>query len=452
MSAQAKAIRKQTAQHDLFNRLHSIAADEAFVRQVAHDWYEDRFDVIANQRCGNWYCDPSTSATAYAYFKSTDGHTNNWDFNLRRSNLPFATIAADRGGVILVDSTRRGKRMPDALSKTVPVWCTVINRAVGAMDPTLYLPPSIVSPSEASQIEDRLQGWVDALKASSLPLPKLAKPLRPFFIHPATSRPPEIPEDPPYIPIICLSASRQGDVPSATRVGTRTVGFEYVSGAGDDDELWARGLTPKIFHRHKTRLLESERDELEGVVDEIVGEDGVVGIQRLELNDCVTAISPRLALDIGPPVSPAPTAPTATLHVVLLDKHPKPHLHRIPGGAVLALPSARSDGPGFSRAIDEAVQYVRSVQGVVLLCPAHRELLDKPDAPSIDRSDEARKGILPLALVLLCTTSGAKEMTKPYIASQLHTLVAQWPDGNPPRAALKRVNEYLMSPQHVHAS
>ena len=36
-------------------------------------------------------------------------------------------------------------------------------------------------------------------------------------------------------------------------------------------------------------------------------------------------------------------------------------------------------------------------------------------------------------------------MTKADIADRLHSLVARWPDGNPPRAALKRVNEYLMS-------
>jgi hypothetical protein len=42
----AKAIRKHSAQHDLFNRIHSIAADEAFVRKVADSWYEGRFDVI----------------------------------------------------------------------------------------------------------------------------------------------------------------------------------------------------------------------------------------------------------------------------------------------------------------------------------------------------------------------------------------------------------------------
>lgn len=42
----AKAIRKHAAQHDLFNRIHSIAADEAFVHKVSTDWYSGRFDVV----------------------------------------------------------------------------------------------------------------------------------------------------------------------------------------------------------------------------------------------------------------------------------------------------------------------------------------------------------------------------------------------------------------------
>lgn len=29
-------------------------------------------------------------------------------------------------------------------------------------------------------------------------------------------------------------------MPSVTSIGKRTVGYEYVPGAGDDDELWAR--------------------------------------------------------------------------------------------------------------------------------------------------------------------------------------------------------------------
>jgi tRNA A64-2'-O-ribosylphosphate transferase len=125
----------------------------------------------------------------------------------------------------------------------------------------LYLPAGVVSPSERQQIIDLLPSWTENLlvsldnllhdgaeyQSSNIPLPDLSKPLRPFFIHPSTSQSPHIPSDTEYIPIICLSASRwigitgqQDEVPSVTRVGSRNVGFEYVPGAGDDDELWAK--------------------------------------------------------------------------------------------------------------------------------------------------------------------------------------------------------------------
>lgn len=74
--------------------------------------------------------------------------------------------------MILVDSTRSGKRLPDALAKTVPIWCAVINRAVQRKYPdkhkedwdlNLYCPSSAVSAQEKSQIEARLDGWVNTL-------------------------------------------------------------------------------------------------------------------------------------------------------------------------------------------------------------------------------------------------------------------------------------------------
>ena len=54
-------IRKNSAQHDSYNRLHSIQHDIAFVRKVAEDWYDGEFKVVANQRCGGWYTDPEVS-------------------------------------------------------------------------------------------------------------------------------------------------------------------------------------------------------------------------------------------------------------------------------------------------------------------------------------------------------------------------------------------------------
>ena len=64
--------------------------------------------------------------------------------------------------------------MPDALSKTIPIWCAVINRAVAKRrggderwDQALYVPPNVVSGTEKSQIEARIDGWAEALLVSS---------------------------------------------------------------------------------------------------------------------------------------------------------------------------------------------------------------------------------------------------------------------------------------------
>lgn len=157
--------------------------------------------------------------------------------------------------------------MPDALSKTVPIWCTVINRAIALRrsddgidwDTELYLPPQIVSSSERAQIEARIDGWAVELEVrrklgegqslkfqrSALALPDLAKPLRPFFLHPGTTVPPTIPPRSTcgFTPIICLSASRWiGKDPDQSFMIARSLGdaFDYVMGSGDDEELWGR--------------------------------------------------------------------------------------------------------------------------------------------------------------------------------------------------------------------
>jgi hypothetical protein len=104
--------------------------------------------------------------------------------------------------LILVDSTRAGKRLPDALSKTVPIWCAVINRAiplrggcfevplpsssssdvamVADMDLDLHTPPGTVSPHEHAQITARLDIWAAALAVSYVP---------PYFSVPVASSP-----------------------------------------------------------------------------------------------------------------------------------------------------------------------------------------------------------------------------------------------------------------------
>jgi tRNA A64-2'-O-ribosylphosphate transferase len=179
--------------------------------------------------------------------------------------------------MILVDSTRSGKRMPDALSKTVPTWCAVINRATRPTlsddqrqhwDTNLYTPPGIVGASEHSQIEALLDGWAESLQRSSYDLPALQLPLRPIWITPSTSVFPEfaIGNGATFHPIICVSASQH----VAEGVERRGAGISYVQGSGDDHELWGEGLNPTIFWAYKERLLSTPRTKLRETVRGVV--------------------------------------------------------------------------------------------------------------------------------------------------------------------------------------
>ena len=105
---------KKQMRHDRISHLRSIDLDARFVslthRQLGSP------PAFANLRCGAWYVPPSI-CDGTCYFKSTDGHTGNWGFSLSRLNVQVALAAATSGRVLVVDSTRSGKRYPDALSK-----------------------------------------------------------------------------------------------------------------------------------------------------------------------------------------------------------------------------------------------------------------------------------------------------------------------------------------------
>ena len=107
-------------QRSLFNCLASIAADAAFVAEmVALFAAPAALPVLANLRCGLWYAPRFDGA---AYFKSTDGHNGNWSFSTTRLNWHVAQAAAERGGALLVDATRRGKTFPVRASLSPGIW------------------------------------------------------------------------------------------------------------------------------------------------------------------------------------------------------------------------------------------------------------------------------------------------------------------------------------------
>lgn len=70
-----------------------------------------------------------------------------------------------------MDSTRRGKSMPDALAKTVPIWCCVMNRLLFRDEREqmeLFTPKNVVGMSEHAQINARLDSFVKDAEVSKL--------------------------------------------------------------------------------------------------------------------------------------------------------------------------------------------------------------------------------------------------------------------------------------------
>lgn len=219
----------------LKNRLQSIVHDQYFVRTVHRSLL---YPLIANERCGLWYV-PLNDRLDTCYFKSTDGHTNVWSFSLRRLNLHLLPIILEHGGVVIVDSTRRGKLMPDALLKTIPIWCAVLNSVIFGTGDWLRTPSSMVSKSEHNSIEKLIPSFVASVKQMKLLEGfKLDKPLIPSWYYPGASLNSNLDES--VYNICCISASRKVDVHKRIdiRTGNGTISCDYIQGSADDHELW----------------------------------------------------------------------------------------------------------------------------------------------------------------------------------------------------------------------
>ncbi|KAL8839468.1 MAG: hypothetical protein Q9176_004464 [Flavoplaca citrina] len=276
------------------NRLSSIHQDALFVQQIA-DHY--KLPLVANERCGSWYIPPE-SKVGSAYFKSTDGHQGQWSFSTRRLNLQILELVADHEGCIIVDSTRRGKSMPDALSKTVPIWCAVMNRLLfddDGHDDGLNTPMTVVSRSEQSQIESRLNAFVLDAKRLQLDTASLRQrllgPLRPFYVTPDYPFP-DLPSqaEQPYHPIICLTTSRRVH-------GTENSERNYIQGAGDDSESWSHGLTPELFWRHKDNLMSTTEAQLPSLIASLV--NSLEDARMQSESPAATLIPPTSSIYIG---------------------------------------------------------------------------------------------------------------------------------------------------------
>ncbi|KAG2383392.1 hypothetical protein C9374_004063 [Naegleria lovaniensis] len=263
---------KQNTQN-IYARLKSITEDSEFVETVFRLY--PTVPKYANLRCGLWY---HANFDSTCYFKSTDGHTYHWSFSLSRLNLHVLKTALTSHCIMIVDSTRKGKLFPDSFSKTVPIWCCVMNRVLqllkyGSMSSELKL-PTWVHDTERVQIEERMPEWIDTLLKSGIDFTEFVKlyekPLQCVWI----SRRTDLDfvdssfstDELDFIPVFLVSVS-DPDHP------IKTTSWEYIQGAGDDHETWSLGLTPQLFWEFKDAILSPtvhNGEECEQVIREIL--------------------------------------------------------------------------------------------------------------------------------------------------------------------------------------
>jgi tRNA A64-2'-O-ribosylphosphate transferase len=164
--------------------------------------------------------------------------------------------------------------MPDALSKTVPIWVAVMNHLLFPDDAAchaLHTPEVVVSRSEHAQIEQRLPALVSELRALGLDADVLraklrGEPINVAWVTPDSSLLETIEEDvPSNLIVLCTASGRtMSNGPSE---------FGYVQGAADDSESWACGLTPAFFWKHIDQLLSMAEDELPSTIEGLVLSD-----------------------------------------------------------------------------------------------------------------------------------------------------------------------------------
>jgi tRNA A64-2'-O-ribosylphosphate transferase len=233
--------------------------------------------IIANLRNGLWYGHPSLFAST-CYFKSTDGHVSQWKFSLSRINLHVAQIATSNNGCVIVDSTRKGKRFPDSLYSTIPIWIAVINSLVfpqltpaEAFEGPPWMPSSI-----RAQIFHAIPDLVASIPETSREIIvkelmcKLLCPIRPIWVVPdedgtlewegncaenflekcynSTYSKNKNCASQFFVPIILLSCSKDVNIRDQEDIYS----FEYIKGAGDDEENWSLGLTPRSAYVSNT--------------------------------------------------------------------------------------------------------------------------------------------------------------------------------------------------------
>jgi len=336
---------------------------------------------------------------------------------------------------------------PDALSKTIPIWCSVLNRLLFSEQSEyhgLYTPPQIVSPSEHAQISALLPKFFESLQSLQISTTALkgyiSKPLRPIWITPESqiTQRKEIFTD--YHPIICCTVSR--------RVGGGEISEgSYIQGAGDDTENWAHGLTPSIFWANGQILLSTPEKELPELIEMLVrrvAETGAGGGKA-------RCVSPTAYIFITPlPAITAGKTGANTCTIALLPKvTDESTWWTTPTRLDVGVGSHKLGSRNLRAALPMIIEFAGRMLGHTL--PEQECENDHHILVACETGTDISIGVALAILSLFFDGEGnilkGKRNTnigKTFIRRRLTWLSTSIPDANPSRATLQSVNAFLM--------
>jgi len=340
--------------------------------------------------------------------------------------------------------------MPDALSKTIPIWCSVLNRFLFPTKPKfhgLYTPPQVVSLSEHAQITALLPSFLAALQALNIPPADLrlqiSKPLRPIWVTPDSDVTPTSSIFDDFCPVICCTVSRRVAGGELSEGG-------YIQGAGDDTENWSYGLSPPIFWANREVLLSTPEAELPDLIDALIMRATTArspgGQMRcLKPTSClfVTEIT---GLPVNNMVSDACT-------IILLPKITEESTWQTsPTRVDVGLGPYKLGSRNLRTALPFIVQFLRTALAPRKTEAGQEPMVQKDIVIACETGKDLSIGV---ALAILCyffddrgsllrEPSLGANIDKSFIRSRLGWISTSMPDANPSRAALQSVNSFLM--------
>lgn len=206
----------------------------------------------------------------------------------------------EKRGVCIVDVTRRGKKWPDALGRSVPMWCCVVNLLGGFGGDVERGIVGIGREGRGCELDWRVVERMGVVVRREVEVWRKVdvcwrevlggRELRVVFLKGGERVEEGVwwgdGNGGEFMPVVCVTGSLGigGDGREGRRfcegrneecevMGVRFAiceGFEYVQGAGDDEEVWAMGLTPRSFWEHREWILGGGEVECEDRVRRLV--------------------------------------------------------------------------------------------------------------------------------------------------------------------------------------